>query len=59
MTRGKKAPAKPPLFLDLDFEEALQRFVKTDPKEVEESVDRAEQKKPPGDNAARRRSTKE
>ena len=59
MTRGKKAPPEPPLFLDLDFEEALQRFVKTDPEEVRESVERAKQKKPSGDKAARRRSTKE
>jgi len=43
--KGKKL--EPPLKLDMDFSEALRRFVKTDPKEVEESIERAKQKKPP------------
>lgn len=29
---------KPPLVLDMDFSEALQRFAKTEPKEVAEEV---------------------
>jgi hypothetical protein len=46
MTRGKKY--EPPLFLDMDFEEALERFGTTDPKEVKELMDRAKERKPPG-----------
>jgi len=43
--KGKKL--EPPLKLDMDFGEALRRFVQTKPKEVEESIERAKQKKPP------------
>ena len=38
---------EPPFGLDMDFGEALERFLGTRPNEVEESVERAEQKKPP------------
>jgi hypothetical protein len=49
MTRGKKY--EPPLFLDMNFEEVLERFGTTDPKEVKELMDRAKGKKPPGSKA--------
>ena len=44
MTKGSR---EPPFGLDMDFFEALRRFEQTDPKEVEKSIERAEQKKPP------------
>lgn len=55
----QKRKTEPPLFLDMDFGEALVRFAKTEPEEVKESVDRSKQKKePPGDKATRRQSKK-
>ena len=42
--RGKKL--EPKLRLDMPFDEALRRFVQTDQKEVEKSIERAKQKKP-------------
>ena len=51
---GKKL--EPPLKLDMDFGEALSRFVATFTKEVEESVERSKTKKPPGDEPFRRPS---
>ena len=56
MTDKKKT--QPPLFLDMDTDDALARFIGTDPKEVQESMDRAKQKKPPGEQAAGRSSRK-
>jgi hypothetical protein len=50
--KGKKL--EPPLRLDMHFGEALSRFVATDPKEVEGSVDRSKTKKPPQDGPPRR-----
>jgi len=47
MTR-KGDKQEPPLHLDLDFGEALERFAKTDPREVVESIERSKKKKPPG-----------
>ncbi len=44
--KGKKL--EPPLKLDMSFGEALNRFVATKPGEVEESIARSKQKKPPG-----------
>lgn len=35
MTKGPKKLERP-LFIDMDFGEALQRFAQTDPKEVDE-----------------------
>lgn len=56
MTRkGKKL--EPKLHLDMDFGEALERFIQTDPKEVAERIDRAKQKKPPEDGAPPTAST--
>lgn len=42
-----KKPYEKPLYLDMDFSEALQRFAKTDKKEVDKSIKRAKEKKPP------------
>lgn len=50
MTREKR---EPPLALEMDFGEALERFLHTDQEEVRESIDRAKQKKTPGDKAPR------
>ena len=58
MTDEKKT-VEPPLFLDMDFGEALIRFTRTKPNEVQESVERAKQKKKPGDKAARPRPRKD
>lgn len=46
-----KRKLEPKFGLDMDFGEALERFAKTDPKEVAESIDRSKQKKPPGDQS--------
>jgi hypothetical protein len=51
--KGKKL--EPPLRLDMNFFESLERFVHTDPKEVEESIERSKTKVPPQDGAPRRR----
>ncbi len=42
---------EPPLYLDLPFGEALQRFAQAKPAEVAESVARAKQKKVVADTA--------
>ncbi len=52
MTGERKT--EPPLKLDMDFSEALERFVRAKPKEVAESVEKSKAKKPPGDNVPRR-----
>jgi hypothetical protein len=44
----KSTPPEPPFGIDMPFDEALKRFISTDPKEVEASVGRAKKKKPPG-----------
>ena len=44
----QKRKLEPPLKLDLDFGQALERFLQTDPKEVDESIERSKSKKPPG-----------
>ena len=54
MTHKRGAKLDPPLRLDMDFAEALNRFVATDPKEVDESIERAKVKRPPQDGAPRR-----
>jgi hypothetical protein len=46
--KGKKL--EPPLHLDMDFGEALERFARTKPAEVAESIERSKQKKPPGED---------
>jgi len=45
MTDKKKLER--PLHIDIDFDEALERFAQTDKKEVDESILRAKKKKPP------------
>jgi len=44
--KGRKL--EPKLGLDMPFAEALERFVLTDPKEVERSIAKSKNKKPPG-----------
>ena len=44
----RSTPPEPPLGLDMPFDEALKRFIGTDPREVEASIKRAKKKKPPG-----------
>jgi hypothetical protein len=44
---------EPPLKLDMDFAEALERFARTKPEEVAESIERSKTKKPPGANVGR------
>lgn len=43
----RSTPPEPPLGLDMPFDEALKRFIGTDPREVEAGVKRAKKKKPP------------
>ena len=45
MTDGKKR--EPPLALDMDFDEAMRRFARTDKREVDDAIQRGKQKKPP------------
>jgi hypothetical protein len=45
MSKGAKKP--PPFRLKLGFDEALERFIHTDPAEVEELLGRSKTKKPP------------
>lgn len=52
MTGDRKT--EPPLNLDMDFGEALERFARVRPKEVAESVERSKTKKPPGDESPKR-----
>lgn len=44
----KSTPPDPPFGLDMPFDEALRRFVSTDPNEVEDNIKRSKKKKPPG-----------
>jgi hypothetical protein len=37
----------------MPFDEALKRFIGTDPKEVEESIGKAKKKKPPGSKSSK------
>jgi hypothetical protein len=48
--RGKKL--EPKLGLDMPFAELVERLMQTDPKEVEASIEKAKQEKPP-DNIKR------
>lgn len=47
MTDRSRKQTEPPLKLDMDFGEALERFLGTDSKEVSKSVARSKTKKPP------------
>ncbi len=53
MTSETKKKTEPPLKLDMGFGEFLARALQTNPKEVQESIDRAKTKKPP-ENEPRR-----
>lgn len=53
---GKGKKLEPKLGLDMPFDEALQRFMQADPKEVEASIERAKQKKPAGSKKKKRKS---
>jgi hypothetical protein len=44
----KSAPPEPPFGLNMPFDEALKRFIATDPEELEANVKRSKKKKPPG-----------
>jgi hypothetical protein len=54
----KKKPAKHPrpFGLRLDPDDALERFIRTDPVEVEELIARSKTKKPPGAKRKRKAS---
>jgi hypothetical protein len=43
---GKKY--EPPLHIDMDFDEALERFVGVTPKEMHDNITRSKKRKPPG-----------
>jgi len=45
---AKRAKQAPPFHLDMGFDEALERFVRTKPSEVEASIARGKQAKPSG-----------
>jgi hypothetical protein len=45
----RSTPPDPPFGLNLPFDEALRRFIATDPNEVEDSIKRSRKKKPPGE----------
>lgn len=51
--RSKSVLLDPPLRLDMDFAEALSRFVATVPKEVVDNIERSKTKKPPGNGPPR------
>ncbi|SDJ72879.1 hypothetical protein SAMN05216338_106241 [Bradyrhizobium sp. Rc2d] len=44
----RSQPPEPPFGLDMPFDEALKRFIGTDPKEVQANIDKSKKKKPPG-----------
>jgi hypothetical protein len=52
MAKGVK-PA-PPFKLDMGFDEALERFARTKPSEVEASIEQGKQSKPPGGKRRRK-----
>jgi hypothetical protein len=58
MTGETKKKVEPPLKLDMGFGEFLARALQTDPKEVQESIDRAKTKKPPQEPPRRPNSNK-
>lgn len=54
MTKGVKHPS--PFKIKLGFDEALERFIRTKPEEVEENIRRSKTKKPPGSKRKRKQS---
>lgn len=56
MTTPKGRKLKPKFGLAMPFDEALERFVRTKPAEVEQLIERGKQKKPPGAKRKRKAS---
>jgi hypothetical protein len=54
VTHKRGAKLEPHLRLDMSFDEALSRFTDTDPKELDESIERAKTKRPPQNQRLRR-----
>jgi hypothetical protein len=52
MTKGVKHPT--PFKIKMDADEALERFIRTDPREVEALIKRSKQKKPSGTKKKRK-----
>lgn len=52
MTKGIKHPS--PFKIKMGFDEALERFIRTKPSEVEENIRRSKTKKPPGSKRKRK-----
>ena len=44
----KRPPYQDKLHIDMPFNEALERFIGTDPKHVQANIKRAKKKRPPG-----------
>jgi hypothetical protein len=56
MTGKRKRRVRPPLVLDMDFGEAMERFAQTKMSEVQENIDRSKKKKPSGGKRKRKPS---
>ena len=54
MTKGIKHPS--PFKIKMGFDEALERFIGTEPSEVDALIERGKTKKPPGAKAKRKAS---
>jgi hypothetical protein len=54
MTKGVKHPS--PFKIKMTFDEALERFIRTKPSEVEENIKRSKAKKAPGGKRKRKPS---
>jgi len=54
MTNTKGSKLKPKFGLNMPFGEALEKFIRTNPDEVEELIKRGKQKKPPGSKRKRK-----
>jgi hypothetical protein len=52
MARGVKSPS--PLRIDMGFDEALERFIRTKPSEVEAAIKQGKKRKPPGSKRKRK-----
>ena len=53
--KPKPKKLEPKLGLDMPFEEALQRFIQTDPIEVENGIKKSKKRKPPGGKSKKRK----
>jgi hypothetical protein len=54
---GKGKKLEPQLGLDMPFDEAMNRFMQTDPREVEANIARSKQNKPPGSKKKKKKTT--